>query len=128
VPSRIFGHDVGSAQRLLSQALIARPYARTSFWSRAKQVKSLCNELAMVLVGALGLALAAFGCTCHANRGETSHSTGARCPMSRMALKARPRRSPGPTRGGTITVLAPNDFDDTQPAPIYVDIEQITAR
>jgi peptide/nickel transport system substrate-binding protein len=84
--------------------------------------------LTVLSVGALGLALAASGCTANSNQGGTGPAT----QLQEGTVSHNPADSKGPatpvpgaTRGGTITVLQPSDFDYLDPAQEYVNVDQI---
>jgi peptide/nickel transport system substrate-binding protein len=82
----------------------------------------------MLSIGALGVAIAASGCTSASNQGtgggQTQQQTG--------VVSHDPKDSQGPaapitgaTKGGTITVLEPADFEHLDPARSYVNIQQV---
>jgi len=86
------------------------------------------RRLAMLSVGALGVAIVATGCT----------STGAGGPDNTNVQKNQgviskdPNDSKGPAaavpgavKGGTLNVLLPADFDHLDPARSYVNIQQV---
>jgi peptide/nickel transport system substrate-binding protein len=84
----------------------------------------------MLWVSALGVTLAASGCTANTNQ----NGTGPAAQLQQGVVSHNPADSKGPaapvpgaTRGGTITVLEPTDFDYLDPAQEYVNVDQITA-
>jgi peptide/nickel transport system substrate-binding protein len=88
------------------------------------------GKLATVSIGALGLALAASGCT--SNRNQVGN--GPPVQLQQGFISTNPADSKGPAapvpganRGGTINVLEPADFDYLDPAQEYVNVDQITA-
>jgi peptide/nickel transport system substrate-binding protein len=88
------------------------------------------RQLAVLFTGALGVALAAAGCT---SVKQTQGGTGPTAPVQQGFVSNNPDDSKGPaapvpgaTRGGTLNVLEPSDFDFLDPAREYVNIDQIT--
>ncbi len=87
------------------------------------------RKLALLSIGALGVAMAATGCTTTTNGGS---SPTAPPPKQQGFISTDPADSKGPaapipgaTKGGTITNLEAADFEHLDPARSYVNVQQI---
>jgi peptide/nickel transport system substrate-binding protein len=87
--------------------------------------------LALLSIGALGVAMAAAGCTTNANpNGQNANVT-----QQTGVISKNPADSQGPaaqvagaTQGGTINILLNSDFDHLDPARSYVNTQQVTGQ
>jgi len=84
--------------------------------------------LAVLSIGALGVAIAASGCTSTSSNNQTGPGT----QHQQGVVSHDPNDSKGPaapvagaTQGGTITVMFPSDFDHLDPTRSYTNINQV---
>jgi peptide/nickel transport system substrate-binding protein len=84
--------------------------------------------LALLSIGALGVAIAASGCTTTTNGGDQNAKT----QVQSGVVSYDPKDSTGPaaavpgaTKGGTVFNLEPADFDHLDPARSYVNTQQV---
>ena len=86
------------------------------------------RKLALLSIGALGVAIAATGCTNTTNNGDQNAKT----TVQSSVVSYDPKDSTGPapavpgaTKGGTLYNLENADFDHLDPARSYVNVQQV---
>jgi peptide/nickel transport system substrate-binding protein len=84
--------------------------------------------LTLLSIGALGVALAASGCTTNSN--TTTNQPTTQIQTGLIDYNAADSTGPaapvtGATTGGTLTILEPTDFDHMDPARSYVNVQQV---